>query len=34
MGGVGIVALWLQAAHGLRAGYVQLAVDACIFGAA
>ena len=34
MGGVGIVALWLQEARGWRAGYVQLAVDLCIFAAA
>lgn len=34
MGGVGIVALWLQDRTGFRAGWTQLVVDACVFGAA
>ena len=33
LGGIGIVAVWLQEVRGWRAGYVQLAVDACIFAA-
>ncbi|PRY95255.1 putative 5xTM membrane YitT family protein [Hasllibacter halocynthiae] len=34
MGGVGIVALWLQDATGFRAGWTQLIVDAGVFAAA
>jgi uncharacterized membrane-anchored protein YitT (DUF2179 family) len=34
LGGVGIVALWLQQRHGWRAGKVQMAVDCCIVLAA
>jgi uncharacterized membrane-anchored protein YitT (DUF2179 family) len=34
LGGIGIVALWLQDKTGFRAGYVQLLVDAAIFAAA
>ncbi|MGR3541751.1 MAG: YitT family protein [Hasllibacter sp.] len=34
MGGVGLVALWLQDATGFRAGYTQLIVDTAIFAAA
>ena len=34
LGGVGIVALYLQDATGFRAGWTQLAFDACIFAAA
>ena len=34
LGGVGIVALWLQDTRGWQAGYVQLALDACILAAA
>jgi uncharacterized membrane-anchored protein YitT (DUF2179 family) len=33
LGGVGILAVWLQERHGLRAGLVQLVVDACILAA-
>ncbi|MFT4013646.1 MAG: YitT family protein [Paracoccus sp. (in: a-proteobacteria)] len=34
LGGIGIVALYLQDATGLRAGWTQLAFDACLFAAA
>lgn len=34
LGGVGILALWLQESRGWRAGHVQLAVDLCILTAA
>lgn len=34
LGGVGVLALWLQDRTGFRAGWVQLAFDACLFGAA
>lgn len=34
LGGVGIVALYLQDRFGWRAGLTQLAFDACVFGAA
>jgi uncharacterized membrane-anchored protein YitT (DUF2179 family) len=34
LGGVGIVALWLQQRHGWRAGQVQMVVDCCIVLAA
>jgi uncharacterized membrane-anchored protein YitT (DUF2179 family) len=34
LGGVGVLALWLQESTGLRAGWVQLAFDACLFAAA
>jgi uncharacterized membrane-anchored protein YitT (DUF2179 family) len=34
LGGVGIVALWLQQRHGWRAGKVQMVVDCCIVLAA
>ena len=34
LGGVGILALWLQETRGWRAGHVQLAVDLCILTAA
>ena len=34
LGGIGILALWLQERTGLRAGWVQLGVDAMLFGAA
>ncbi|MFO0585586.1 MAG: YitT family protein [Anaeromyxobacteraceae bacterium] len=30
LGGVNILSIWLQEKHGLRAGLVQLAVDACV----
>lgn len=31
LGGVGIVALWLQDTKGIKAGWVQLGFDACVF---
>jgi uncharacterized membrane-anchored protein YitT (DUF2179 family) len=34
LGGVGVLALWLQETTGVRAGWVQLAFDACLFAAA
>ncbi|WP_238547720.1 YitT family protein [Meridianimarinicoccus roseus] len=34
LGGIGVVALMVQDRTGFRAGYVQLAVDACIFAVA
>lgn len=34
LGGVGIVALWLQDTRAIRAGHTQLAFDLCIFAAA
>jgi len=34
LGGVGVLALWLQDRTGVRAGWVQLAFDACLFAAA
>jgi uncharacterized membrane-anchored protein YitT (DUF2179 family) len=34
LGGIGVLALWLQETTGLRAGWVQLAFDACLFAAA
>ncbi|MBU2993162.1 YitT family protein [Octadecabacter sp. 1_MG-2023] len=34
LGGVGILALYIQESTGFRAGYTQLLFDACIFGAA
>ena len=34
LGGVGVLALWLQETTGLRAGWTQLAFDACLFAAA
>ena len=34
IGGVNILALYLQERHGLRAGWVQLGIDAAIFVAA
>ncbi len=34
LGGVGIVALWLQDTRGIKAGNVQLAFDLCVFLAA
>lgn len=34
LGGIGIVALYLQDATGFRAGWTQLIFDACLFGAA
>jgi uncharacterized membrane-anchored protein YitT (DUF2179 family) len=34
LGGVGVLALWLQERTGLRAGWTQLAFDACLFAAA
>ena len=34
IGGVNILALYLQERHGLRAGWVQLAIDGAIFAAA
>ncbi|KQM75201.1 YitT family protein [Xylophilus sp. Leaf220] len=34
LGGLGVLALWLQERWGWRAGRFQMAVDACIFGAA
>lgn len=34
LGGIGIVAMWLQDKTGFRAGYTQMAVDAGIFAAA
>jgi uncharacterized membrane-anchored protein YitT (DUF2179 family) len=33
LGGVGILAVWLQERHGWRAGVVQLAIDACVLAA-
>ncbi|MFT3760456.1 YitT family protein [Thauera sp.] len=33
LGGFSVLALYLQARHGLRAGYVQMAIDAVIVGA-
>lgn len=34
LGGVGIVALWLQDTRGIKAGNTQLTFDLCVFGAA
>jgi uncharacterized membrane-anchored protein YitT (DUF2179 family) len=34
LGGVGVLALWLQDATGFRAGWTQLAFDAALFAAA
>lgn len=34
LGGVGVLAVWLQDRVGLRAGYTQMGVDAVIFGCA
>ena len=34
LGGVGIVALWLQDSRGIRAGHVQLGFDLCVFAGA
>jgi uncharacterized membrane-anchored protein YitT (DUF2179 family) len=34
LGGIGILALWLQDRIGLRAGWTQLGFDACLFAAA
>jgi len=34
LGGVGIVAVWLQDRHGIRAGWVQLGFDAAVFALA
>lgn len=34
LGGVGIVALWLQDTRGIRAGNTQLAFDVCVFAVA
>ncbi|MBR9843891.1 MAG: YitT family protein [Rhodobacteraceae bacterium] len=34
LGGVGIVAVWLQDAHGIKAGKVQLGFDICVFALA
>ncbi|WP_073333071.1 YitT family protein [Wenxinia saemankumensis] len=34
LGGIGVLALWLQDRTGFRAGYVQLAVDAVVFAVA
>lgn len=34
LGGVGVLALWLQETAGVRAGWVQLAFDAALFAAA
>ncbi|GGG75497.1 membrane protein [Salipiger pallidus] len=31
LGGVGIVALWLQDTRGIKAGYIQLGFDLCVF---
>ena len=34
LGGIGILAVWLQDRFGIRAGWVQMGIDAAIFGAA
>ena len=34
LGGVGIVAVWLQDTRGIKAGWVQLGFDLCVFGIA
>ncbi|SFM22343.1 YitT family protein [Shimia aestuarii] len=34
LGGVGIVAVWLQDTRGIKAGWVQLGFDLCVFGLA
>lgn len=34
LGGLGVVALWIQDRYGIRAGYIQLGFDAVLFAAA
>jgi uncharacterized membrane-anchored protein YitT (DUF2179 family) len=34
LGGLGVVALWVQDKYGIRAGYIQLGFDAVLFGVA
>jgi len=34
LGGIGILAVWMQDRFGIRAGWVQMGIDAAIFGAA